>query len=350
MTSSKYFSLRSGLLAATIIASPLLLVLPNTASAQLVVGVSVITIAPPVLPYYAQPPMPEMGYIWTPGYWAYGNIGYYWVPGTWILPPEVGLLWTPPYWGWNNGSYVFYQGYWGRNVGYYGGVNYGYGYGGNGYEGGRWNGQHFEYNRAANNFGSVHVANAYQSNLVVVNHSTVSYTGGNGGLRSHPSAQELAAAHESHVQPTALQQQHFSAAAANPGNALNHNNGHPAIAATQRPATLGQAGHEAPAVANPAHPAEQAGKPVPQAHEMPQAQAPHPAVQMNRPTPQVHEVPQAQAPHPAAQMNRPTPQVHEAPQAQASHPAAQMNRPAPQAHEAPHAAAPSHEQGDQKKQ
>ena len=32
-----------------------------------------ITIAPPVLPVYVQPAIPAPGYIWTPGYWAYGD-------------------------------------------------------------------------------------------------------------------------------------------------------------------------------------------------------------------------------------------------------------------------------------
>ena len=63
----------------------------SEAAAQLVS----ITIAPPVLPVYVQPALPGPGYIWTPGYWAYGDDDYYWVPGTWVLPPTVGLLWTP---------------------------------------------------------------------------------------------------------------------------------------------------------------------------------------------------------------------------------------------------------------
>src|SRR5713226_7503522 len=49
--------------------------------------------APPPLPDYEQPPCPEDGYMWTPGYWAWGGGGYYWVPGTWVQPPQVGLLW-----------------------------------------------------------------------------------------------------------------------------------------------------------------------------------------------------------------------------------------------------------------
>jgi hypothetical protein len=59
--------------------------------------------APPVLPVYVQPPCPEDGWLWTPGYWAYGDDGYYWVPGTWVPAPYVGALWTPGYWGWGSG-------------------------------------------------------------------------------------------------------------------------------------------------------------------------------------------------------------------------------------------------------
>src|ERR1700757_5137843 len=74
-----------------------------------------VTIAPPPLPYYAQPPIPGDGYIWTPGYWAWDpNTGdYIWVPGTWVQPPGVGLLWTPGWWGWVNGGYIWHRGYWG---------------------------------------------------------------------------------------------------------------------------------------------------------------------------------------------------------------------------------------------
>jgi hypothetical protein len=42
----------------------------SEASAQLVS----ITVAPPVLPVYEQPPIPDPGYMWTPGYWAWGGV------------------------------------------------------------------------------------------------------------------------------------------------------------------------------------------------------------------------------------------------------------------------------------
>jgi hypothetical protein len=95
-----------------------------------------ITIGPPPLPVYEQPPCPAEGYLWTPGYWDYDYDDYYWVPGTWVLVPEVGFLWIPGYWAWVGDSFVFYVGYWGSHIGFYGGLVYGFGYFGTGYEGG----------------------------------------------------------------------------------------------------------------------------------------------------------------------------------------------------------------------
>src|SRR5215472_3847994 len=125
------------------------LTIPAQSRAQIAVGVSV-RIGPPALPVYVQPVCPGPGYIWTPGYWAYGPDGYYWVPGTWVQPPVVGVLWTPGYWGWSNGYYLWHEGYWGPHVGFYGGINYGFGYTGVGFRGGYWNNGAFFYNRSVN--------------------------------------------------------------------------------------------------------------------------------------------------------------------------------------------------------
>ncbi len=204
------------------------------AHAQIGIGLS-ITIAPPILPIYVQPPLPAPGYLWTPGYWAYGPAGYYWVPGTWVQPPAVGLLWTPGYWGWNNGIYAWNAGYWGPHVGFYGGVNYGFGYGGFGYGGGRWDHGAFAYNSSVNNFGGTHITNVYNETVISNSSTRVAFNGGTGGLTARPTALETAAAQEPHVAPTALQTQHQQTAASNPALRASVNHGQPAIAATSRP-------------------------------------------------------------------------------------------------------------------
>ena len=210
--------------------------------------------APPVLPVYTQPLCPGEGFLWTPGYWAYAPAGYYWVPGVWVQPPSVGVLWTPPYWGFAGGVYGFHEGYWGPHVGFYGGVNYGFGYGGIGFAGGRWDGGHFAYNTAVMNVG-VGFHNTYVDRNVVVNNTIinnnhVSFNGGPGGINRQASPQEAQAAHENHFQATANQQQHFQAAQGNRANFASANGGHPQMAAQARVGT--QQGAVAARGANPA--------------------------------------------------------------------------------------------------
>jgi hypothetical protein len=214
----------------------LLAVTAGVSRAQVAVS---ITVAPPPLPVYDQPPIPGPGYIWTPGYWAWDDGDYYWVPGTWAEPPAVDLLWTPGYWGWNDGIYVWNAGYWGPHVGFYGGISYGFGYVGVGYAGGFWRGGVFSYNRAVNNFGSVNITNVYNKTVInkTVNVTNVSFNGGTGGTHVKPTQQELAAASEHHVGQTALQTQHQTAASSNKDFRASVNGGHPTVAATS------QAGH-----------------------------------------------------------------------------------------------------------
>ena len=171
------------------------------------VGISV-NFAPPVLPVVVQPPCPVAGYIWTPGYWGWGGGGYYWVPGVWVAPPRVGFLWTPPWWGWRNGVYVFNDGYWGPTVGFYGGVNYGYGYSGNGYWGGRWEGNAFRYNTAVTNVNTAVVHNTFVDRSVVnqqVNANRASFNGPN-GVKAEPSAEQKAAAENARKMPATSEQ------------------------------------------------------------------------------------------------------------------------------------------------
>ena len=214
--------------------------LPSAPKAQVLVN---ITVAPPVLPVYVQPVIPGPDYIWAPGYWAWGPDGYYWVPGTWVLAPAPGLLWTPGYWGWNDGFYVWHAGYWGPRIGFYGGINYGFGYTGVGYQGGYWNGRVFMYNTAVVNVGSVNITNVY--NKTVINNTTVtnvSFNGGKGGIVAQPNPQELAAANDKHTQATALQSQHQHAASGNHALLASVNNGHPMVAATAKAALFTGAG------------------------------------------------------------------------------------------------------------
>jgi hypothetical protein len=198
--------------------------------------------APPVLPVYTQPICPGDGYLWNPGYWAYGDEGYYWVPGVWVRPPQVGLLWTPGYWGWGGGAYIFHAGYWGPHVGFYGGVNYGFGYGGVGYGGGRWEGGHFAYNTAVVNVNRTVIHNTYIDNTVI-NHTTInnrtSFNGGTGGLQARPSSQEASFARENHIAPTAEQQSHVQMAHADRSNFASVNGGRPQNVAYSRPGVRG---------------------------------------------------------------------------------------------------------------
>jgi hypothetical protein len=215
-----------------------MLALTCASFAQISVGVS---FGPPPLPVYVQPPIPAEGYLWAPGYWAYDtDFGdYFWVPGTWVLAPEPGLFWTPSWWGWGGGEYIFHEGYWGPQVGFYGGINYGYGYFGEGYQGGRWENDRFYYNRAVNNVNVTNIHNVYDTtaiNNTKVNR--VSYNGGNGGIDARPTTAQEAAAAERHIPPVAAQTQHVQAARANPQLRASVNQGKPSIAATPKPGAL----------------------------------------------------------------------------------------------------------------
>ena len=365
----------------------LLSLIPASIHAQVVISVG---FAPPELPVYEQPYCPEPNLIWMPGYWAYDQDqgDYYWVPGAWVEAPYQGALWTPPYWGWYGGHYRFHRGYWGRHVGYYGGVNYGYGYQGIDYSGGEWQGRNFRYNTAVTRVDENRIHSTYNDRSIVerntiANNSRVAYSGGPHGIQHAAQPSEQVAAREQHTAPTSVQTQHIAAARTDKTSFAKANGGHPQSVTVAKP--LGPVNHAAPAgvkteartpekaqpkteartpekaqprteartpeKAQPkteartpektqpkteAHPApQQQAHPAPQqqSHPAPQQQA-HPAPQQ-----QAHPVPQQQS-HPAPQQQaRPAPQqqAHTAPQQQ-SHPAPQQQaHPAPQqqAHPAP---------------
>jgi hypothetical protein len=212
-------------------------VIPASSHAGVLISVG---FAPPVLPVYVQPPCPEPGWMWTPGYWAYGDDGYYWVPGSWVPAPYEGALWTPPYWGWSGGLYVFHSGYWGRHVGYYGGINYGFGYMGVGFVGGRWHGRDFMYNTAVMRVDNVHVRNVYVDRTIVehntiVNERHVSFNGGRDGIRYEARPEERMAMRDQHMAATHVQMEHVQAARANRNFYARNNGGHPQNVVAQRP-------------------------------------------------------------------------------------------------------------------
>jgi hypothetical protein len=211
-----------------------LLLFSHGAFAQISISVN---FGPPAIPVYEQPICPTDGYLWAPGYWAYDyDAGYYWVPGTWVEPPQVGFLWTPGYWGWGGNAYIFHEGYWGPQVGFYGGINYGFGYGGVGYEGGRWEGGRFAYNTYVNRVNTTIIHNTYNTRVTYVTESHVSYNGGNGGVETRPTPQQESYANEHHVGPVSAQTQHVQQARSNPELRASANEGKPPIAATAKPA------------------------------------------------------------------------------------------------------------------
>ena len=293
----------------------LLAVIPASSYAGVFISVE---IAPPVLPVYEQPPCPEPGWMWTPGYWAFGDDGYYWVPGTWVPAPYMGALWTPGYWGWGGGLYVWHPGYWGPHVGYYGGVNYGFGYMGIGFVGGEWRGGVFAYNTAVMHVGvgpgwggnRVYVDRTIvERNTIVNNH--VAFSGGPGGIDHRPTPQENAFSHEQHTAATPFQTRHEGAAMHDVNNFASHNGGHPTNAAVARPMGGNHAGGDSrnsgvnpnlnatPHTNNSPHPNlntdnnQNTQKPAfsqPQSHQAPAPQS-HQA-----PAPQSHQAP---ASHPA---------------------------------------------------
>jgi hypothetical protein len=223
-----------------LIAALLIAALPLPSPAQFSVGIGFnVGVPPPALPYYAQPPAPYPNYQWTPGYWAWGPAGYYWVPGVWVAPPAVGLLWTPGYWGASGGGYGWNAGYWGASVGFYGGINYGFGYPGTGFYGGAWNGGSFAYNTAVTNVNRTTIHNTY--NKTVVNKGTVcnncknvSYNGGKGGTTARPTQGQIKARQNGRA-PTTDQKNQATFAGQDRNQLASVNKGKPSLTASNKP-------------------------------------------------------------------------------------------------------------------
>jgi hypothetical protein len=292
---------------------------------------------PPALPDYEQPPAPGDDYLWTPGYWNYAAAGYYWVPGVWVQAPYQGALWTPGYWGWTHGRYGWFRGYWGPHIGFYGGINYGFGYVGVGYQGGYWNSGHFNYNRAVNNVNVTVIHNVYNRTVIVNNNVRVAYNGP-GGIQVRPRPAELAALREPHAPPMTAQVQIVHAAAADRANFVAVNHGRPVSLVVARPLVADRDVH-------PVAPPPMRNQPAPQQGARPNPAPASRAIEPARPEaarPGEPARPETRpAPAPARPEAHPAPQ--ERPEARPA-PARPEARPAPQARSeerpAPHAASP----------
>ena len=212
----------------------LILAVPAASFAQF--GVA-ITIAPPVLPVYSQPMVPAEGYLWTPGYWAYGGEGYFWVPGTWVMAPnldcsghpDIGAGAATPSPGMKATGVPRSASTAGSTTASATVVSV--------IKAGIGTTEPFYYNRSVNNVNITNIHNVY--NKTVINNTTmnhVSYNGGRGGINARPRAAEETAAHEQHRPPTEMQTQHVHAASSNHALFASVNHGRPAIAATAKPA------------------------------------------------------------------------------------------------------------------
>jgi hypothetical protein len=165
-------------------------------------------------------------------------------------------LWTPPYWSRVDGGYAFHTGYWATEVGFYGGINYGYGYAGDGYQGGRWeNNDVLYYNRAVNNLGSLGIRNVYdQSSTADDNAVRVSFNGGDKGTAARPTShQEALAGVGPTIGATAQQQKHFDLAAMDRALYSKLNNGKPGVATTPRAGVFDSKGITHSSGETPAH-------------------------------------------------------------------------------------------------
>jgi hypothetical protein len=248
--------------------------------------------------------------MWIPGFWAWDPaFGYYWVPGMWSPAPFIGAFWTPGYWGWNNDVFIWYDGYWGPAVGYYGGINYGFGYTGHGYYGGHWRGSAFYYNRTVNNINVTNVTTHYSTAVRTVRPAGASFNGP-GGATVRPTPEQQAAARERRVSLTGEQEHHMRVAREDPKQRATVNKGRPAIAATVKPgeftgrgvtgASRAGAGSREPA-GRKAAPRERVGTPKP-------GQEIHPGAVPGRGTPGTQRMERERQPRPEQQQRQKRPQ------------------------------------------
>ena len=179
------------------------------------------------------------------------------------LHPTRARFGLPATGGYYGNRYRFHRGFWGLYIGFYGGVNYGYGYFGTGYRGGYWNGPHFFYNSSVTRVNVTRITNVYNRTVIVNNVSVnrISYNGGRGGLQARPQPAEIAAMRAPRTPPMSAQLQVQREAAQNRAQFYNQNRGRPAVVAAPRP-IMADRGIQRPApIAAQARPVQQ-GRPA----------------------------------------------------------------------------------------
>ena len=182
----------------------------------------------------------------------------------------MGYLWTPGYWGFFGEMYRYNYGFWGQHIGYYGGINYGFGYVGTGYQGGYWSGNRFNYNRSVNNVNITNV-NVYNRTINNATINRASYNGP-GGVNRRPLAAETAALREQRIPPMTTQLQQQRAAAQSRQQFASVNHGRPAVFAATKPIPAGKPIAPVIPARNVPQPQQQQAQAQPQPHAQPQKQ------------------------------------------------------------------------------
>lgn len=102
--------LKASILALSLIAP--VVALPTAAQAEIDVDL-VVRLPPPALRYEPVPP-PRVGFVWTPGYWAWRNNAHVWVGGTWVAS-RPGYVYRQPTWVQRDGQWHYARGGWARH-------------------------------------------------------------------------------------------------------------------------------------------------------------------------------------------------------------------------------------------
>jgi hypothetical protein len=215
-------------------------------------------------------------------------------------------VWTPGYWAYDDGSYYWNAGYWAPQVGFYGGIDYGFGYYGDGYVGGEWQGPVYRYNTAVTNVNRTIIRNVYVDRTVIVNNvvNRVSYNGGPNGVDARPTLHDEWVEHMEHHDPvTATQVHHQLAAADNREFLARVNHGDPRIAAVDRPLS-----------GESRRPATESRPPSTENHPHTMSESPTRHVEEQRPVTTVHHnAPQPQVAHNEPAHSRPPTHEHDVP-------------------------------------